>query len=55
MFAGLGHPWRTGHRDVALAALGIAYVLCQVDSSCRERVEDSGSWVHMFEPGRIAR
>lgn len=31
VFAGLSHPWRTGHRDVALAALGIAYVLCQVN------------------------
>jgi pimeloyl-ACP methyl ester carboxylesterase len=25
VFAGLSHPWRTGHRNVALAALGIAY------------------------------
>lgn len=25
VFTGLGHPWRTGHRDVALAALGIAF------------------------------
>jgi pimeloyl-ACP methyl ester carboxylesterase len=25
VFAGLSHPWRTGHREVALAALGIAY------------------------------
>jgi pimeloyl-ACP methyl ester carboxylesterase len=25
VFTGLSHPWRTGHRDVALAALGIAY------------------------------
>jgi pimeloyl-ACP methyl ester carboxylesterase len=25
VFAGLSHPWRTGHRDVGLAALGIAY------------------------------
>jgi pimeloyl-ACP methyl ester carboxylesterase len=25
VFIGLSHPWRTGHRDVALAALGIAY------------------------------
>lgn len=25
VFTGLGHPWRTGHRDAALAALGIAF------------------------------
>ena len=25
VFTGLSHPWRTGHREVALAALGIAY------------------------------
>ena len=25
VFAGLGHPWRTGHRDIALGALGIAF------------------------------
>jgi pimeloyl-ACP methyl ester carboxylesterase len=25
VFTGLSHPWRTGHRDAALAALGIAY------------------------------
>ncbi|HEU5268036.1 MAG TPA: alpha/beta fold hydrolase, partial [Jatrophihabitans sp.] len=25
VFTGLGHPWRTGHRDVALTALGIAF------------------------------
>jgi hypothetical protein len=25
VFTGLAHPWRTGHRDAALAALGIAF------------------------------
>jgi pimeloyl-ACP methyl ester carboxylesterase len=25
VFTGLSHPWRTGHRDAGLAALGIAY------------------------------
>ena len=32
VFAGLGHPWRTGHRDVALAALGIAFSPQLLDS-----------------------